>query len=143
MVTRGFVHMYRHILVPIALDHGPLLAEALAVARRLRADGGHITALTVAEAIPPYVAQYLPEDQEARTREAIRADLAGVLEDAPDVEVRVVTGHAGITIVDYAERHGADCIVLQSHRPGLQDYFLGSTAARVVRHAHCSVHVLR
>jgi universal stress protein F len=25
----------------------------------------------------------------------------------------------------------------------LQDYFLGSTAGRVVRHAQCSVHVIR
>ena len=36
-----------------------------------------------------------------------------------------------------------DCVVIASHRPGLQDYLLGSTAARVVRHAACSVHVLR
>lgn len=135
--------MYKNILIPIAVDHGPHIAEVLEIARALRAEGGRITALTVAEAIPPYVAQYLPDGQEAATREMIRADLAGDLQDAPDVEVRVVTGHAGMTIVDFAERHGVDCIVMHSHRPGLQDYFLGSTAARVVRHAPCSVHVLR
>ncbi|SIO46130.1 Nucleotide-binding universal stress protein, UspA family [Rhodovulum sp. ES.010] len=135
--------MYKNILVPVAVDHGPHLDEVLEVARRLRAEGGRITALTVAEAIPPYVAQYLPEGQEAQTRESIRHDLTGELEAASDVDVRVVTGHAGMTIVDYAERHGVDCIVMHSHRPGLQDYFLGSTAARVVRHAPCSVVVLR
>ena len=135
--------MYRNILIPVAVDHGPQLGDVLDLARRIRAEDGHITALTVVEAIPPYVAQYLPEDQEAVSRDAIRDELAGVLQDAPDVEVRVVTGHAGITIVDYAERHGVDCIVMHSHRPGLQDYFLGSSAARVVRHAPCSVHVMR
>ncbi|MCO8145712.1 universal stress protein [Rhodovulum tesquicola] len=135
--------MYNNILVPVAVDHGPQLDDVIALARKLRAEGGSITVLTVAEAIPPYVAQYLAADQEAQTREAIRADLAGDLQDAPDVEIRVVTGHAGITIVDYAETHDIDCIVMQSHRPGLKDYFLGSTAARVVRHAPCSVHVLR
>ncbi|MBN2907894.1 MAG: universal stress protein [Rhodobacteraceae bacterium] len=135
--------MYKNILVPVAVDHGPDLGEALAIARALRAEGGQITALTVAEAIPPYVAQYMPEGQEAATRKAIHGDLVAALQDAPDVEVRVVTGHAGITIVEYAQRHGVDCIVIQSHRPGLQDYFLGSTAARVVRHAPCAVHVLR
>lgn len=135
--------MYKNILVPVAVDHGPHLGEVLSIARTLRAEGGTITALTVAEAIPPYVSQYLPDGQEAATRETIRADLEGALEDAPDIDIRVVTGHAGISIVDFAEHHGVDCIVMHSHRPGLQDYFLGSTAARVVRHAPCSVHVLR
>ncbi|WP_371932559.1 universal stress protein [Pararhizobium sp. IMCC21322] len=46
-------------------------------------------------------------------------------------------------MVEYAESNGVDCIIIASHRPGLQDYFLGSTAARVVRHAHCAVHVIR
>ena len=55
----------------------------------------------------------------------------------------MVTGHAARTILDYAEQMKADCIVIASHDPGIQDYFLGSTAARVVRHAHCSVHVVR
>jgi len=135
--------MYKNILVPVAVDHGPHLDDVLALARLLRDEGGRITVLTVAEAIPPYVSQYLPEDQEAKTRAAIHADLQGELQEAPDAEIRVVTGHAGMTIVDYAERHGVDCIVMHSHRPGLKDYFLGSTAARVVRHAPCSVHVIR
>ncbi|MGC9419417.1 MAG: universal stress protein [Rhodovulum sp.] len=135
--------MYSNILVPVAVDHGPDLEEVLAVARLLRNADGKITVMTVAEAIPPYVSQYLPEDQEAKTRATIHDDLKGELEDAPDIEIRVITGHAGMTIVDYAERHGVDCIVMHSHRPGLKDYFLGSTAARVVRHAPCSVHVIR
>jgi nucleotide-binding universal stress UspA family protein len=42
-----------------------------------------------------------------------------------------------------AEEKGADLIIIASHRPGLKDYFLGSTAAKVVRHAKCSVLVIR
>ena len=38
---------------------------------------------------------------------------------------------------------GAAMIVIASHDPGLADYLLGSVAARVVRHAHCSVLVTR
>ncbi|PTW44121.1 MULTISPECIES: universal stress protein [Rhodovulum] len=135
--------MYANILVPVAVDHAPDLADVLEIARRLRAADGTITVLTVAEAIPPYMAQYLPEGQEAETRATIRAELTGALAGVGDVEIRVVTGHAGMTIVDYAERHGVDCIVMHSHRPELKDYFLGSTAARVVRHAPCAVHVVR
>jgi len=42
-----------------------------------------------------------------------------------------------------AQEKGVDLIIIASHRPGLQDYFLGSTAAKVVRHAKCSVLVIR
>ena len=40
-------------------------------------------------------------------------------------------------------RQQADLIIIASHKPGFQDYFLGSTAAKVVRHAPCSVLVVR
>ena len=63
-------------------------------------------------------------------------------EDA-HISTRIISGHAGRTIVDHAVENHVDCIVIASHRPGLEDYFLGSTAARVVRHAPCAVHVIR
>jgi len=58
-----------------------------------------------------------------------------------DAEVR--SGNPGPTILTSADECGADLIIVGSHKPGLQDYFLGSTAARVVRHAQCSVLVMR
>jgi nucleotide-binding universal stress UspA family protein len=58
-----------------------------------------------------------------------------------DVEVR--SGHSYKTILEVAEEKQVDLIIIASHRPGLQDYFLGSTAAKVVRHARCSVLVMR
>jgi nucleotide-binding universal stress UspA family protein len=42
-----------------------------------------------------------------------------------------------------ARELGCDCIVMGSHRPELKDYLLGPNAARVVRHAPCSVMVVR
>jgi len=135
--------MYSNILVPIALEHERDTGAAMQVAHRLLSEGGTITALHVMEALPGYATQYLPPDH-AETRHdemlaALKAELGGV----KDVKPAVVTGHAGVSIVDYAEDHGIDCIVVASHRPGLQDYLLGSTAARVVRHAGCAVHVIR
>lgn len=55
----------------------------------------------------------------------------------------VVEGHSGRTILDYAEETGSDLIVIASHRPGMGDMLMGSTATQVVRHAKCAVHVLR
>ena len=133
--------MYKNILVPIAIGHGDTTQEALKVARHLLSDGGTITALNVVEAIPAYVLAELPDGIVAQGRAEARAALEE--EAGPGVQPVVVTGHAGLTIVEFAEENGTDCIVVASHQPGLQDYFLGSTASRVVRHAHCAVHVVR
>ena len=134
--------MYKNILVPIALDHERDVAAALAVARALAADGGQITALTVVEDVPSYVLAQFPEGHLARGRDAAAEALKAEV-GAPDVRTVAVNGHSARSILDYAEAQEVDCIVIASHRPGLQDFFLGSTAARVVRHATCAVHVVR
>ena len=41
------------------------------------------------------------------------------------------------------EAYKPDLIVMASHRPELKDYLIGPNAARVVRHADCSVQVVR
>ncbi|MFN3641646.1 MAG: universal stress protein [Gemmobacter sp.] len=135
--------MYSNILVPLAPDHGAVGPAAMDIARTLLAPGGRITVLTVLEAIPSYVAQYLPRDQEEKNRAEMDAALAAEFAGQADVAHVVRSGHAAQTILDVAEEGAHDCIVIASHRPGVQDYFLGSTAARVVRHARCGVHVLR
>ena len=52
-------------------------------------------------------------------------------------------GAPATQILEAAEEIGADMIVIRSHDPGMSNYFLGSVAGRVVRHAHCSVLVVR
>ena len=135
--------MYKNILVPVVLDHEHDAGAAMKIAHKLLDEGGKILALHVIEEIPQYAAVHLPEDyREKRYSEAmasLKAELGGVR----DVTMEVVFGHAGRTIHDYAEQHDVDCIVIASHRPGFKDHFLGSTAAWVVRHSTCSVHVVR
>lgn len=136
--------MYKNILVPIAFDHGEQGTKAFAVARQLLDEGGKITLLHVMETLPSYAVTYLPEgtldNNRARAFETLSA-MKGKQDD--HVSVAVVGGHANSAIIDHAKEHGADCIIIASHKPGLEDYFIGSTAARVVRHADCCVHVLR
>jgi len=59
------------------------------------------------------------------------------------MEIAVRTGRSYSSILDVADEKEAELIIIASHRPGLQDYFLGSTASKVVRHAKCSVLVVR
>ncbi len=135
--------MYKHILVPIAFDHERDVSEALAIARALSEEGGKITALHVMDEVPAYVAQYLPEGRLEENMAELQKRLTEELEGKDGVEPVVISGHPGHSIIEYAKDNDVDCIVVASHRPGIQDYFLGSTAARVVRHAACSVHVCR
>ena len=134
--------MYQHILVPMALDHG-IGEVTVEIARRLLADGGQITALHVYEAPQGSVGAYVDASVVQAAFDRAQAKMEERVSGMPDVTAMIVKGHSGRTIIDMATQLQADCIVLGSHKPGLIDYFLGSTAARVVQHAPCAVHVAR
>lgn len=134
--------MYRKIIVGLSLEHG-ISESALEIARALRAEGGEIIALHAYEPVQGSVRAYLDDDVIEGAYKRAQALLAERVADAPDVTPVMLQGHSGRAITDYAEKHGADCIIVGSHKPGLSDFLLGSTAARVVRHAPCAVHVLR
>lgn len=135
--------MYKHILVPVSFEDDRNAPQSVSVAKKLIAQGGQITLLHVMEQIPAYAVNYVPEGFHDEAKKAIAASLSDMVQDVEGARALVVEGHSGRTILDWAEQNGADLIVIASHRPGLQDYLLGSTAAQVVRHAQCSVHVLR
>lgn len=134
--------MYKKILVPMALDHG-ISPQTLQIARALSADGAELIALHVYETPQGSVRAYLDEDAVAAGFKRAEQNLADKLSDQSDVTPVLISGHSARGIIDYANENGIDCIVMGSHKPDLSDYFLGSTAARVVRHAACAVHVHR
>ncbi|MGX0977288.1 universal stress protein F [Roseovarius sp. MBR-51] len=135
--------MYSHILVPVSFDQERDSGAALRVARLLADETGHISLLHVIEQVPGYAISYLPQGYVNEARKAIEAELADIAATLPNGSFHVVEGHSGRTILDWAERYTPNCIVIASHRPGMQDLLLGSTAAKVVRHANCAVHVIR
>lgn len=134
--------MYKNIIVPMALDHG-IADKTIEIARTLLADGGKITALHVYEAPQGSVGAYIDEGVVQSAFDRAKAKLEERVAAMPGVDAVIVKGHSGRTIIDTATDMKADCIVLGSHKPGLIDYLLGSTAARVVQHAPCAVHVAR
>lgn len=104
---------------------------------------GETIALHVYETPQGSVSAYLDDDAVRAGFERAKERLAEKLAGMPDITPVLEKGHSARTIIDYAEANKIECIVIGSHKPGLSDYFLGSTAARVVRHASCAVHVLR
>ncbi|WP_417719335.1 universal stress protein [Salipiger sp.] len=135
--------MYKSVLVPIAFDDDAKAEAALAVARLLAGDDGDITLLHVMEHVPGYAITYMPPDYIAQSRAAVQEELDSMAATLGHGRGVVVDGHSGRTILDYAEETGSDLIVIASHRPGMADMLIGSTATQVVRHAKCAVHVLR
>ncbi len=61
-----------------------------------------------------------------------------------NLTMHCLVGDTGLAIAEFAERQGADLIVIPSHGYGfVKHILLGSVAERVVRLAHCPVLVLR
>jgi len=136
--------MYKNVLVPIAADHDAKAEYALKAAKALRAKGGKIILFHVIDELPAYILAQIPAEIVEKGHKTMRDEMTRLAKlVGGNVEIDVISGHASRTILEYAEEKGVDCIVIASHKPGLEDYFLGSTASRVVRHAICSVHVLR
>lgn len=138
---RGNV-MYKKIIVSLSLEHG-IGAKAMDAARSLKSEGGEIIAVHVYEPLQGSVVAYVPKEAVAESLQTAEAALAERIGSATDIEPVLLKGHSGRAVTDYAEKVGADCIIVGSHKPGLSDHFLGSTASRIVRHSPCSVHVLR
>ena len=135
--------MYDHILVPVSFDDDRNAPQSIEIAGKLVSEGGRISLLHVMEQVPSYALNYIPDGFNDEARLAIRASMQEMAGNLANVDAVVVEGHSGRTILDWAGQNGPDLIIIASHRPGLQDYFLGSTASQVVRHAQCSVHVVR
>lgn len=135
--------MPQSILIPVAIDHEPLVAQKIKTARAMLDPGGKITLLTVLEAIPGFTAEFVTVKSENHLTDKIMGNLQAVAGGAADIACMVESGKPGLRIVEVAREIGADMIIVGAHHPTAMDYFLGSTAARVARRAPCSVLIQR
>jgi nucleotide-binding universal stress UspA family protein len=140
--------MPRTILLPIDLSEKGSWERSLAEALSLLGDKG---VLHVVSVLPDFgmaqVSDFFDRNFEKDALGAFGKSLADWVEEhVPDnVEVHPHILHGTIydEILRAAEKLKVDVIVMGSHRPELKDYLLGPNAARVVRHADCSVYVVR
>jgi universal stress protein F len=136
--------MYDTILVPIEPSHEHNSVNAIKIAKKLVNDDGKIILVSVVEDLPTYIETELLLGFRDNSKRLAQKKLTEIALDkgiGSNVEIR--TGNAANEILEAAESHNIDLIIVASHRPGLSDYFLGSTAARIVRHARCPVLVDR
>ena len=138
--------MYSSIVIAAALfNEGATTRAALAKAQTLLNEGGTVTLVHVIDEIPGYVAASIPKEHLNIRRREVDDQLAEIAKGAPGLNVLTVIreGQPSASILGAAKEANADLIMIASHKPGLSDYFIGSTAARIVRHAPISVLVSR
>ncbi|HXK53206.1 MAG TPA: universal stress protein [Hyphomicrobiales bacterium] len=139
--------MLHSILVPVDVAQMKAGHAALDLAKSIKkTEGGKIHILHVIEPLPGYVATAIPAEVREKVSRETREELAALAVEqglGDEVDVIVRHGPASREILEAAREVHAELIVIASHDPGIADYLLGSVAARIVRHAHCSVLVVR
>ena len=93
------------------------------------------------------VAQLIPEDYERRLTDDAKERLAAIVEqqatDGVQLDQVVRLGSVYKEALRFGRDVEADLIVVGASRPELKDYILGPNAGQIVRHAECSVWVVR
>jgi len=142
--------MFKHILVPVDLNEEHSWKKALPLAvENCKAFGATLHLVAVVPDIGAHaaVAQFFPADYEDKVLQQMKDELHAFSKiHVPEgLRVQHIISHGTIykEILEAAKRIKADLIIMAAARPDLEDYLLGPNAARVVRHAQCSVTVVR
>lgn len=140
---------YNNIVIPIDLAHESSWRNALPIAiEQAQSHGARLHLVTVVPNTDiPAVAVHLPDDIDKRLRHQGILELEALASEHVPVSVETsfsaVQGRIHKEILHIAKKVDADLIVMASHHPELKSYLIGANAAHVVRHADCSVLVVR
>ena len=140
--------MFKDVLCAVDLGDEHSWKKALPKAIEMRGDSGNLHLLTV---VPEFglsmISQYFPDNFAENTLTATKDALREFIDQnvPKDISCRAVVaqGRAYEQILRIADEIGCDAIVMAAGNPNLAHYLLGPNAARVVRHATCSVLVVR
>jgi len=140
--------MFKTILVPVDLGEIGTAQPALDKAVELAAASeGSIRLIYVRAIVPVTYMEFMPpafdQEQQDEAEKKLAKLAVAVKLPAERVSAVVRVGSVYNEVLDEAEKTGADLIVIGSHRPSMATYLLGSNAATIVRHAKCSVLVVR
>ena len=144
--------MYRKILVPL---DGSEVAECALPHMQAVATGCNVVEVVILRVIGPLP---LPGDYiisegdrvrlESKHRSEAQSYLGKVKKQLGEsglvVHTHIVEGEAAESIVEYADKHKVDLIVMATHgRSGIGRWALGSVADRVIRHSKSPVLMVR
>ncbi len=149
------INTAQHILVPTDFselsDAAAAYAAKLAIVLQASLHVQHVVVDPLAGGWAVDTAQLpgLLERTAAEAREKLDRKLKTILTDEERAALNVVASSVGIgqpadEIVEYADNHSIDLIVMGTHgRGGVERMWLGSVTEKVLRKAHCPVLALR
>jgi nucleotide-binding universal stress UspA family protein len=141
--------MFKDVLLP--LDLGRTAESEVLFARAAEVVATNNARLHVLSVVPefglPLVASFFPPGFEEKALEQAKADLK-TFTDSQSGSVKVaqhIVGHGSVykEIVRIAEETKCDLVIMGQGEDVESDYLLGHNSARVMRHSHCSVLLLR
>lgn len=137
--------MYDIVLIPIDFDNSEKTITLIEKANKLAIE--KVVMLHVIEDLTSQIETFSPDGVDRENEEDAEQNLklllskANIINDKVKIEVR--KGSSYRNILESSKDNDANLIIINSHKPGLEMFLLGSTAEKVVRHASCSVLVER
>lgn len=146
MATNG---VFKNVLIPF--DGSESSKEALNVGLEIaKSFEAKVSLVTVEEYVPHFAGDIgeVKEEKELQNNYSRRiqrqAREAAKLKSLDFDRADVLVGHVAQSIINHAKTIQADLIVMgHSGRSGVWGMFLGSTADKVSRYAHCTVTIVR
>jgi nucleotide-binding universal stress UspA family protein len=141
--------MYNNILFSVDMEHTVEAKKALKIAiDEARRSKAKLTVMTVAPGFGmPIVASFFDEQTVANALKEVARHLRQYVDDNIPNDINtnpiVVEGNPAELILKQAKTDDIDLIVIASHNSQIENLLLGSCAAKVVRHAQCTVTVVK
>jgi nucleotide-binding universal stress UspA family protein len=152
--------MYKHIMVPL---DGSEVAECVLPQVEMITKSSHpapkitlvrvVTPLRlyggfeyggVVEYINPEQIQRLEDDSKKNAEDYLAKQVSRLKKDGITAEAQVTFGMASQTLTKYAEDNGVDLIIIATHgRSGINEWFWGSVAERVLKTSKIPVLMVR
>ena len=141
--------MFKDILLAVDIeDAGSWKKSAEVATEYAKAFDANLHIMTV---VPDFgmsiVGSFFPPDFEKKTVAKVTDKLHEFVKEhfPPDLHIQHIVGLGSVyeEILRVSQEVKTDLIIMGTHRPKMEDYLLGPNAARVTRHATCSVMVVR
>ena len=141
--------MYKRVLVPVDLDDLSVINKVFDLIKGsiFQDEACHIRLINVQPIVPMNILGYLPPTFDEEVDLHVQINFENLLPESnlPDHKITKIIRRGNVSDEVLAEANDwkADMIIIGSHRPSMSNYLLGSNAATIVRHAKCSVLVVR
>jgi len=147
--------MRLRILVPVDVEEPRSWSNVLPLLRQyVKGNDAEVTVVTVVPELGTVIAQaaqaapftsLMPAELKEKALKVAGEHLSEIVctDEFGEIRKIVRSGSVYSEILQTSEEISSDLIVVMSHMPAFGDYLLGPNSAKIVRHAKCSVLVVR